>query len=338
MIRILYIGNNFTQKSKYSSTLTTLSELLISEGCKLTIASSKRNKIIRLFDMCWSVVKNRDKVDFLLIDTFSTSNFYFAFFTSQIARFLHLKYIPILHGGNLPSRLKKSPNLSKMIFSNSYANVAPSNYLKVEFEKAGYKTYFIPNTIELENYQFKKRTNLNPKLLWVRAFDSTYNPEMAIEVVKRLKQDFPKLSLCMIGPQKDSSLDDCKKLIERYNLESNVMLRGVMPKEEWHKTSKDYDIFINTTNIDNTPLSVIEAMALGMPIISTNVGGLPYLIDHGVDGVLVEKDDVNGMTNAIVDLLHNPSNATDLSKNGRKKVEKFDWSFVREIWLDLLSK
>ena len=337
MIRILYIGNNFTEKSKYHSTLTTLSNLLVSEGYELKITSSKQNKGLRLADMCWSVMMNRKKVDYLLIDTFSTSNFYFAFLTSQIARILNLKYIPILHGGNLPYRLNKSPNMSRMIFTNSYANVAPSNYLKSAFEKAGYKTHFIPNTIEIKNYQFKERTIINPKILWVRAFDSTYNPQMAVKVLQLLKKGFSEASLTMVGPIKDDSFELTKQLISELNLEDSINITGVLSKDEWHKLSADFDIFINTTNVDNTPLSVIEAMALGMPIVSTNAGGLPFLIDHEVDGILVDKGDVDGMTNAITDLLDNPSRASKLAMNARMKVEVFDWSQVKNKWLNLLQ-
>ena len=337
LIRILYIGNNFTEKSQYHSTLITLSNLLVSEGYELTITSSKQNKTLRLADMCWSVIGNRKKADYILIDTFSTSNFYFAFLTSQIARILNLKYIPILHGGNLPSRLNKSPNMSKMIFNYSYANVAPSNYLKSAFEKAGYKTHFIPNTIKIKDYQFKKRTIVNPKILWVRAFDRTYNPQMAVKVLQLLKKDFSEASLTMVGPVKDNSFELTKQLISELNLKDDINITGALSKNEWHKLSVDFDIFINTTNVDNTPLSVIEAMALGMPIISTNVGGLPFLIDNEVDGVLVDKDDVDGMKNAIVDLLNNPSKAIDLAMNARNKVEEFDWSQVKNKWFNLLQ-
>ncbi|MDC9723075.1 MAG: glycosyltransferase family 4 protein, partial [Urechidicola sp.] len=247
------------------------------------------------------------------------------------------KYIPILHGGNLPYRLNKSPKKAKMIFNNSYANVAPSNYLKSAFEKGGYKTHYIPNTIKIEEYQFKERTIINPNILWVRAFDSTYNPQMAVEVLQLLKKDIPKANLTMVGPIKDDSFELTKQLISELNLKEHINITGILSKEEWHKLSVDFDIFINTTNVDNTPLSVIEAMALGMPIISTNVGGLPFLIDNEVDGILVSKGDVDGMTNAIVDLLNNHLKAINLTLNARKKVENFGWSQVKSKWINLLK-
>jgi len=337
MTKILYIGNNLTQKSKYNSTLTTLSNLLIGEGFDVLISSDKKNKILRLLVMCFSVIKNRKNIDFLLIDTFSTTNFYYAYCTSQLARFFKIPYIPILHGGNLPSRLKNSPRLSKRIFKFSKVNVAPSNYLKTAFEKEGFDTILIPNTIEINQYQFKKRKVFKPRLLWVRAFDKTYNPQMAVYVLHQLKQEFADAKLCMIGPAKDETLASTKKLIKELKLENYVEITGVLPKEKWHQKSKEFDIFINTTNFDNTPVSLIEAMALGLPVITTNVGGISFLIDDGREGVLVDKNDDGAMVSAIKKYIHNLENTRLIAKNARKKAEKFDWKQVRTKWLEILS-
>jgi len=335
--RLLYIGNNFTEKSKYNSTLTTLSSLLKAEGFDVIISSNKKNKLLRLIAMCWSVFKYRNTVNYILIDTFSTSSFYFAVCTSQLARVFNTPYIPILHGGNLPSRLHKSPKLSDKVFSNSYANITPSNYLKDTFEKEGYQMIYIPNTIEIKNYQFNERIVFNPNILWVRAFDNIYNPQMAIEVLHKLQKDFSNAKLCMVGPQKDDSLKSAQQLINELNLNDHITITGVLPKEEWHKLSVDYDIFINTTTIDNTPLSVIEAMALGLPIVSTNVGGLPFLIDVDKDGILVDTNDVIEMVKAIKNLINEPKETSEMTHKARKKVESFDWSQVRDKWLTLLK-
>ena len=85
------------------------------------------------------------------------------------------------------------------------------------------------------------------------------------------------------------------------------------------------------------PVSVIEIMALGLPIISTNAGGLKYLHEDGVDALLVEKNDKKNMINNIVHLLNNESLAHSLSLNGRKKAEKFSWSKVSNSWLSILN-
>lgn len=332
---ILYIGNDLAKRTKYSTMMQTLSDFLETENYTIIKSSSIKNKILRLLDMCWAVISHRNKVDYILIDTFSTQNFYYALLTSQIARVFKLKYIPILHGGNLPHRLDTSPKMARMLFKQSYKNVAPSNYLKTEFEKRGFETMLIPNILEIENYSYKERTTLQPNLLWVRAFKHLYNPKLAVEVLRFVKEKYPNARLCMVGPEKDDSYEITKQLIADYNLQDDIELTGVLPKEEWHKKAEDYDIFINTTNFDNTPVSIMEAMALGLPVVSTNVGGLPYLLDTNIDGILVERENAKAMGEIIINLLED--NNQNLAKNARKKVESFSWLNVKDKWFSILQ-
>ena len=123
---ILYIGNNLFKKNNYSTSYDILSASLKLEGYKVYKSSSKLNKIHRFLDMAFCVFRYRNRVKYVLIDTYSTANFYYALFISQICRLLKLKYLPILHGGNLPLRLKENPILCSLIFNNSYQNIAPS--------------------------------------------------------------------------------------------------------------------------------------------------------------------------------------------------------------------
>ena len=332
---ILYIGNDLTKSTRYTTTMDTLSYLLCDTGYIICKSSSKQNKVLRLLHMCIAVVHLRNKLDYVFIDIYSTSNFYYALFTSQLCRFFKLKYLPILHGGNLPYRLKKYPKFSSLVFNNSYENIAPSGYLKYEFEQKGFKTVLIPNVIPIHQYPYKERKKIAPKLLYVRAFAEIYNPKLAIEVLKELKNTYPKAILCMIGPDKDGTLEDVKQLINKYHLNESVEITGVLAQKEWHKKSENYDIFINTTNVDNTPISVIEAMALGLPIVSTNVGGLPYLIEDQKDGLLVEKENSLAMVNKILEIIS--ENNSSLAKIARIKAERFDCNNVKNKWVEILK-
>lgn len=334
---ILYIGNNIKSKTATVTTTSILSNLLKQEGYHIKIVSSIKIQFFRLLSMLWAILKYRNKINYILIDTYSTRNFYYALFSSQLCRLFKLKYLPILHGGNLPTRLDNSAKLSRLIFSNSYQNIAPSNYLKTEFKKRGYNTIFIPNVLEIKNYTFLERKIYSPKLLYVRAFDKIYNPEMAIKVLNNLLETYPDALLCMIGPEKDNSLKLCKDLVRSLQLENHVEFTGMLSKPQWHKKAEDYNIFINTTNIDNTPVSVMEAMALGLPIVSTNVGGIPFLIDGRIDGLLVEKNNVNAMVNAIIEITNNKEQTRKLVSNARKKVEGFDWGIVKQLWDNILE-
>jgi len=334
---ILYLGNNIKSKNTNLTTLAQLSNLLKIEGYSIKTSSSVRNQFLRLLSMLWAIIKNSNRIDYVLIDTYSTKNFYYALATSQLCRFLKLKYIPILHGGDLPSRLDKSEKFSTLIFSNSYKNVSVSKYLKHEFDTRGFESIFIPNVLEIEKYSFFKRGFSNPKLLYVRAFANIYNPEMAIRVLSRIKLEYPKAVLCMVGPEKDSSFKNCKALAKKLELENSIEFTGILSKNEWHKKSEQYNIFINTTNIDNAPVSVMEAMALGLPVVSTNVGGMPYIIENGKTGLLVNKNDIIAMVSKIDNICKNENASKLIVNNARKQVEKFSWEHIKSLWHNILQ-
>ena len=333
---ILYIGNKLSKHGNTPTSVETLG-MLLSEKHKVVSVSDKQNKMLRLIDMTLSIVKYRKHISYILIDTYSTSNFYYALLCGFIAKRLNIKYIPMLRGGDLPARLKKSPEFTKFLFGNAYMNVAPSGYLLDTFEQYSYKTVYIPNNIEIINYKFKKRENLQPKLLYVRAFSLVYNPQMALSVLQNLLNKFPNASLCMVGPDRDGTLEKTKELCQEMGLDDKVLFTGKLSKEEWWRLSEECDIFINTTNFDNTPVSVMEAMALGLPVVTTNVGGIPYLIEDGIDGLLVAPNDAMAMSKKIEYLILNPEEASNVAYNAQKKVETFDWENVKTKWFKLLA-
>lgn len=336
MKNLVYIGNQLSGKNKTPTTVETLGAFLQMEGFELKSASSQSNILLRFLDMIITVFLSRKKADYVLIDTYSTLNFYYAYVISQLCRAFKLKYIPILHGGDLPKRIARNPILSKAIFDYAYKNVAPSLYTKTNMEKLGLSNIIcIPNSLELNIYPYKKRTLKSIKLLWVRSFSKIYNPFLAIDILKNLIDDGFEAELCMIGPENDGSLELTKAYAKEQGV--SVSFTGKLSKKEWIILSEKYDVFINTTNIDNTPVSVIEAMALGLPIVSTNVGGMPFLIEHGVDGILVEPDDVNAFKTAITSLIGNPHDTLRMNENARRKVEQFNWEVVKEKWISLLD-
>ena len=172
-------------------------------------------------------------------------------------------------------------------------------------------------------------------MLWVRSFSEIYNPLLAVKILKSLKDNGLNASLCMVGPEGDGSLEKTKGYAKALGVD--VIFTGKLLKEEWIDVSKDYNIFLNTTNFDNMPVSVMEAMALGLPIISTNVGGLPFLIENEHDGILVNPNDVSGFVEAIREIITSPEKAIMLTQNARRKVEAFDWVNIKLRWISLLK-
>ncbi|MEM7086949.1 MAG: glycosyltransferase family 4 protein [Bacteroidota bacterium] len=335
--KLLYIGNNLRGSGTTVTTIETLSAQLRTVGFEVYTYSSKKNKILRLLDMIFGVLSKGRKVEAVLIDTYSTQNFYYAVAVANLCRLFGCPYIPILHGGNLPERLRNNRSLSFKLFHGAATNVAPSPYLVDAFKAEGYdKVNYIPNTIAINDYSFSLRNSIGPRLLWVRSFAEIYHPMLALKLVENLKTRYPNVTLCMVGPEKDGSLQRCKDYALQQDLP--VIFTGKLSKEVWREKSTDFDIFINTTNFDNTPVSLIEAMALGLPIVSTNVGGIPYLIEDRKDGLLVSNNDVSAFAKAIDELCADHDLTQALSVNGRKKAEGFDWENVKQHWLTLLKQ
>lgn len=331
---ILYLGNILSHLGKSVSVIEILGPRLAGLD-QVVMASRKANKILRLLDMLMHVMKYR-KSRILLIDCYSSTAFWYVVLISRLAIWLRIPYVPILHGGDLPARLKSSPRLSRFVFSNSQVNVSPSQYLKEHFTNAGFKTTFIPNFIELKEYHFMERKKIRPKLFWVRAFHKIYNPILTVDIVKLLMKKYPDVSLCMVGTDKDGSMNEVRMKAKREGIGDRLEITGFLAKEEWKQKSEEYDLFINTTNFDNMPVSVIEAMALGLPVVSTNAGGLPYLIHHEKNGLIVSKGNAQEFADAIDKLISQPAVANNLSRNARLMVEEFDWNVVKNQWKEVV--
>ncbi|HEU4788841.1 MAG TPA: glycosyltransferase family 4 protein [Flavobacterium sp.] len=335
MKNLLYIGNKLSKHGLTPTTIEILGPLLEREGFRVSYSSSQKNETLRFFAMLWSVFLYR-KADYVLIDTYSTTNFWYAFATSQLCRLFDLKFIPILHGGNLAFRLKNNPKICQMIFKYSFQNVSPSLFLIGQFKSEGYENVIhIPNSIELENYPFLERKKVKPNLLWVRSFAKIYNPIMAVEVFAAIKKKYPEATLCMVGPEKDGSLSSAKQKAKDLGLD--VLFTGKLSKQNWINESKGYDIFINTTHFDNMPVSLIEAMAMGLVVVSTNVGGIPFMLEDQKEAILIPDGNVDKMVEAANRLIEDFDLFNRITTNARQKSEKFDWDIVRHKWISILK-
>lgn len=334
--KIIYVDNFLTRHGNTPTTGTTLVELFLEEGYSVITTSNKNNQLLRLADMLFTISQNSRK-SVVLIATYSTSAFNFAWACALLCRILQIPFIPCLHGGNLPQRIKSSPKKAAQVFRPSFMNVAVSGYLKKSMDKHRWKSLVIPNNIDIGAYPFRQRTNCSPSILWVRSFHQIYNPALAVRIVYTLSKSYPKTTLIMIGPDKDGSFEQCKLLAKELGVEGRITFTGLLPRDEWIKHAADCDIFINTTNFDNLPVSVVEALALGLITISTNVGGVPYLIDNQQDGLLVPPNSETAFVNAIAKVLNSAQLCERLSIAARKKAEAFDWKQVKILWNNLLE-
>ena len=332
--KIVYVGNRLERHGFSPTGIDKLAALLGDEFDVVT-ASHVRQQFIRLLDMMVVVLRNQD-ASYILIDTYSTKAFYYAWIIGWLSNLLDVPYIAILHGGNLASRLDRSPRLCRQLFGRSFRNVAPSRFLQSIFKDRGFNVDVIPNPIQIDDYKFSRRVQVKPRLLYVRSFDRTYNPALAVRVLAELAIVDQSAALCMVGPDKDGTREEVEALAVELGVYDRIRFTGKLAPSVWRGLSEDYDIFINTTNVDNTPLSVVEAMALGLPVVSTSAGGLPYLITNGEDGFLVDRDSVGQFMECIKCLIEDPDLVAEMTWKGRNTAQRFSSESVLEEWRKLL--
>jgi len=131
-------------------------------------------------------------------------------------------------------------------------------------------------------------------------------------------------------------LDRTRQLAAKLGVLNRLSLPGAVPKEETPTWLDEGDVFLNTANVDNTPVSVLEAMACGLCVISTNVGGLPYLLRDGEDALLVPPNSPEAMAAAERRVFTERKLAERLSRNARAKATLHDWTVVLPQWEELL--
>ncbi|MEO6694251.1 MAG: glycosyltransferase, partial [Ignavibacteria bacterium] len=246
---ILYAGNILSSHG-FTPTFIELLTPKLAEHYNIKSVSKKKNQSLRMWDMISTLLKNKNVIKLVMVDSYSMKAFWYTYAIAKICMHYKIPYAPILRGGGYPDRLKQSPGLCKIIFSNSIKNISPSLYLKKYFEDEGYPVEYIPNFIPVKDYKFKARKDVKTRLLWVRSFDRTYNPVLAIEILNKLKKKYPESELCMVGPDKDGTLQKVIDKANEYGISDSLKLTGKLSKKQWITLSEDYDIFINTTDFD----------------------------------------------------------------------------------------
>jgi glycosyltransferase involved in cell wall biosynthesis len=296
------------------------------------------SRVGRVTDILSTIWRERRNYACAVVDVYSGMAFTWAESACWLLRKLGKPYILVLHGGSLPAFARHSNRRVHRLLRSAAKVVTPSRYLQEEMRPYRHGLMLLPNPLNVQAYPFQPRGTVRPRLVWLRAFHELYNPGLALQVTAKLTRSFPGVELIMIGPDKgDGSYARTLQSVEAMQLTNRVRLVTGIPKECVPSALQEGDIFLNTTRADNTPVSVMEAMASGLCVVSTNVGGIPYLLEADRDAVLVPSDDAAAMTAGVERILRNPVFAASLSTNARRKVEAFDWAHVLPEWDSLLT-
>jgi glycosyltransferase involved in cell wall biosynthesis len=335
---LLMVGNFLSSSIGTRGVCDDLSLQLASSGWPVLTTSRQLHRPARLFDMLRTSWNYKDRYDVALVDIFSGPAFFWAEAVCLLLRQLGKPYVLTLHGGNLPSFARRwSRRVRRQLGAATFVTT-PSRYLLEAMRPYRSDLELVPNPLDVNAFQYRLRENVSPRLIWLRKFHHLYNPSLAPRALALLKEDFPEICLTMCGPDKgDGALAEVRRTATDLGVSRRITFQAAVPAPDVPVQLGHGDIFLNTTNIDNTPVSILEAMACGLCIVSTNVGGIPFLLEHEYDSLLVPPDQPAAMANAIRRILTEPGLSKRLSANARSKVETFDWSKILPRWDKLLT-
>jgi glycosyltransferase involved in cell wall biosynthesis len=322
----------------YRSVADELADRLEGHGWSVVRTSGRRGRLAKLIDMLLTAWRRRRDYAVAQLDVYSGPAFVWAEAVTWLLRRLGKPYVLTLHGGNLPGYARRRPARVRRLLGSARLVTTPSRYLLEQMAAYHDDLRLLPNPLDIARYPFVPRTGVRPRLVWLRAFEAPYNAALAARVLDRLRDEFPTLRLTMVGPDKgDGSLTAFRQVVRDLDLGDRVEVPGGVPFSEVPDWLNQGDIFINTTNIDNTPVSVMQAMACGLCIVSTNVGGLPYLLEDEQTALLVPPDDAAAMAAAVRRVLTGPELAGRLSREARAAVEPYDWGALLPRWDEILT-
>lgn len=329
---LLFVGSMLPSSVGAKSQDEEVARRLALAGWRILTVSHRLSRVGRVVDILLSIWGWRRRYDVACVSVFSGLAFRWAEAACFVLRLLGKPYVLALHGGNLPAFARGTAKRVRRLFQSAVAVTAPSHYLLETMRPFRNDLLLVPNALGTRSFSFRPRETPAPRLIWVRAFHEIYNPTLAPRVVAALAPKCPAVHLTMVGRDKDGSLSRVKRIASELGVADRIELPGSVPNAEIGAWLDRSDVFLNTTNVDNTPISVLEAQAAGLCVISTNVGGLPYLLEDGKDALLVPPDDFAAMAEAVRRVITEPGLAAALSRNGRAKAECFDWSRVLPQW------
>lgn len=335
---VLFVGN-FVDPHRGSPPVSlAVSRYLRQRGWRVLLASSERSRVRRLWSMLATAWTRRAEYDAAVIDVFSGRAFYFAESVASLLYALRKPFALALHGGRLPEFAARHPHRVRRLLTRAPAVIAPSPFLQESLRAYRADIRLIPNPVTIDDAHFRARGCLRPNLVWLRAYHQTYNLPLALAAVDELRKACPAVRLSVIGPDKgDGTYAAAVDEVARRGLQAHVRLLGPIPKHDIPARLDEFDIFLNTTNVDNTPVSVLEAMAAGLCVVSTNVGGIPFLLEHETDALLIPPGDVPALVQSVLRLLDDEALAARLSANAHAKATLSGWGCVLPAYEQLLT-
>jgi glycosyltransferase involved in cell wall biosynthesis len=250
-----------------------------------------------------------------------------------IARFHKAAVIVNYHGGGAADFFARAPRYVLGLLAGTSLRVMPSPYLQRVFAQYGLTSEVIPNIVDLSLFtpSVRSRSSSQPHIVVTRNLEPVYDIPTAIRAMAHIRQYAPSARMTIAGSGPDR--ERLEALTTRLGLGSAISFAGRLPSEDIAKLVASADCLLNPSTVDNMPVSILEAFACGVPVVSTCVGGIPDMLEDGMSGLLVPVGDEIAMANAALRILQNPELARHISSVGLVESEKYSWAKVRLQWL-----
>ncbi|HEV8614012.1 MAG TPA: glycosyltransferase family 4 protein [Methylomirabilota bacterium] len=213
--------------------------------------------------------------------------------------------------------------------------VVPSTYLRDVFARHGYRTRVIPNVVSLDRFRYRERSPLRPRLVSSRNLEDYYRVDTTLEAFALVATRYREATLTIAGyGSREASL---RRLARSLGCEG-VRFVGRVEPSAMPRLYDEADVFLNASVLDNQPVSILEAFASGLPVVSTPTGAIASMVRDGETGLVVPPDDPPAMAKAVLRLLEDDDLAREVARRAREETEAFTWARVRRQWADVYAR
>jgi glycosyltransferase involved in cell wall biosynthesis len=249
-----------------------------------------------------------------------------------IARLYRKKVVLNYHSGEADDHLARWPSAVRAM-RLAHEIVVPSQYLVAVFARFGLRARAIFNFVDVERIPYRRRHALRPRVLTNRNLEPLYNVPLVLHAFARVQRELPDAELVVAGFGSQRAL--LEELSSALGL-GNVTFVGRVPPDRMAALYDDADLFLNGSEIDNMPLSILDAFAAGTPVVTTDAGGIPYIVRDEETGIVVRRGDEAALANGALRLLRDPALALRLADAARAEcLAHYTWPSVCNQWVAL---
>jgi glycosyltransferase involved in cell wall biosynthesis len=247
-----------------------------------------------------------------------------------IGKWLGKKVVVNYRSGEAEDHLRRWPRTAIPTLRSADAVVTPSEYLVDVFSRFDVAARSIANFVDPGAVRLRQRTTLRPVFLSNRNFQSLYNVPCVLRAFAIIQARIPEARLIVIGdgPERGAVHETARSLGLRH-----VEFVGAVRPTEMGRWYDEADVYLNASDIDNMPNSIIEAFACGLPVVTSRAGGIPYVVEHERNGLMVDCGDHDALAAAALRLLDDPALAQRLIAEGLRDVQQhYTWDAVGDRW------